>query len=653
MKQINLYLVFKSIMVLLLVTLPWLNATYSDLIEPEKITSDLSFYEINTCEVSAAEFLMKNPNTIYQDHYYFTLNNYSSIACFGQVAGVSQVGQDFYIAIGTNSLISTLIQGLFWIICISLISKNKENTSNKRFFSELSVVLTSLLFTYQFFSEVRFYEKTFYLLDMSQANSYMLLFIILYFIIKNLSQIITNRTQTMINYLPFMYLFVGTFSGLNVNLFLFVFVYFGIQRVFNGDIKTKYLYLSGLLTLFWTINAIGDNFSFKPDKIRGLTSSFFSYRTTLAWSLVFFFSVVGIYFIFKESSKYFDLLVFRNNLFYTSTLLIIFGYVGANNPFINFLNYFYLGQEKMGTSQSNPFEFNEWSEKLAWRGFTSSAETSGEFYALAIIFIVFYILVNNKVDTRSILMLPVPAMGLYFSNNRTAFLLLLLGLFLVITNKFEIKKKYMFLSLGAVALLFAFFIGLDKFTYSYSYQSIFIQSNLNTITDSGSTYQNYLNLNYQNDNVYTILFSTFTFIGYILNRSELWGLFIARYNPNYFEYLFGSGPYNFGQFYSEVKIQDTSSFLMPHSSLLSFIIFFGIIGTAFLIYNLGKIFYLDYENINKKGRYLIVFILFNLIKSDSINYIYSAVTYYFLIFYILKAQGKLFSKNEDSNSLSL
>ena len=77
------------------------------------------------------------------------------------------------------------------------------------------------------------------------------------------------------------------------------------------------------------------------------------------------------------------------------------------------------------------------------------------------------------------------------------------------------------------------------------------------------------------------------------------------------------------------------------------------VGTAFLIYKLGKIFYLNYENINKKGRYLIVFILFNLVKSDSINYIYSAVTYYFLIFYILKAQGKLFSKNEESNSLSL
>ena len=148
-------------MVLLLVILPWLNATYNDLIEPEKITSDLSFYEINTCEVSTAEFLMKNPNTIYQDHYYFTLNNYSSIACFGQIAGVSQVGQDFYIAIGTNSLISTLLQGVFWIICISLISKSKENTPNKRFFSELSAGVTSLLFTYLFFSEVRFYEKTF------------------------------------------------------------------------------------------------------------------------------------------------------------------------------------------------------------------------------------------------------------------------------------------------------------------------------------------------------------------------------------------------------------------------------------------------------------------------------------------------------------
>lgn len=652
MKQINLYLILKSIIVLLLAILPWLNATYSDLIEPEKITSDLSFYEINTCEVSLAEFLMKNPNTIYQDHYYFTLNNYSSIACFGQIAGVSQVGQDFYIAIGTNSLISTLIQGVFWIICISLISKNKENASNKRFFSELSVLVTSLLFTYLFFSEVRFYEKTFYLLDMSLANSYLFLFIIIYFITKNLSQIITDRTQTIINYLPFMYLLVGSFSGLNVNLFLFVFVYFGIQRVFNGDIKSKYLYLSGLLILFWTINAIGDNFSFKPDKIRGLTSSFFSYRTTLAWSLVFFFTVVGIYFLFKDSSKYFDLLVFRNNLFYTCTLLILIGYIGANNPFINFLNYFYLGQEKMGTSQSNPFEVNEWSEKLAWRGFTSSAETSGEFYALVIIFIVFYICLNNKVDTKSILMLPVPAIGLYFSNNRTAFLLLLFGFILIISDKFKIKKKYKVLSLSAVAFLFALFIGLEKFTYSYSFQSVFVQSNLYTVSDSGSTYQNYLNQKYQNDNFYTIVFSTLSFLGYILNRSELWGIYIARYNPNYFEYLFGSGPFNFGQFYSEVKIQDTSSFLMPHSSLLIFILFFGVIGTALLIYKIGKIFYLNYKIINKKGRYLIVFILFNLIKSDSINFIYSAVTYYFLMFYILKAQGKLFLKNKDSNSLS-
>ena len=173
--------IIKLIFISFVAIFPFFLSNYSDNVTPEKITSDLRFYEINTCEVSAAEFLMKNPNTIYQDHYYFTLNNYSSIACFGQIAGVSQVGQDFYIAIGTNSIISTLIQGVFWIICISLISKNKENISNKGFFSELSVGVTSLLFTYLFFSEVRFYEKTFYLLDMSQTNSYMLLFIVLYF----------------------------------------------------------------------------------------------------------------------------------------------------------------------------------------------------------------------------------------------------------------------------------------------------------------------------------------------------------------------------------------------------------------------------------------------------------------------------------------
>ena len=42
----------KLILVLLFLFLPWSIADYTDNLEPERVTSDLSFYEINTCKGS-------------------------------------------------------------------------------------------------------------------------------------------------------------------------------------------------------------------------------------------------------------------------------------------------------------------------------------------------------------------------------------------------------------------------------------------------------------------------------------------------------------------------------------------------------------------------------------------------------------------------
>ena len=41
-----------------------------------------------------------------------------------------------------------------------------------------------------------------------------------------------------------------------------------------------------------------------------------------------------------------------------------------------------------------------------------------------------------------------------------------------------------------------------------------------------STYLNLINSKYGVEKVFTLLFSIFTFLGYVLNRSELWGLFL-------------------------------------------------------------------------------------------------------------------------------
>ena len=86
-------------------------------VSAEKITSDLSFYEINTCNVTLSSFLLNNTNTIYQNHYKFEANSYSSIRCFGKITGVSQIGHDFVISVGTNSfepLFKVCFDYYFW-----------------------------------------------------------------------------------------------------------------------------------------------------------------------------------------------------------------------------------------------------------------------------------------------------------------------------------------------------------------------------------------------------------------------------------------------------------------------------------------------------------------------------------------------------------
>ena len=70
----------------------------------------------------------------------------------------------------------------------------------------------------------------------------------------------------------------------------------------------------------------------------------------------------------------------------------------------------------------------------------------------------------------------------------------------------------------------------------------------------------------------------------------LWGLFFARYNPSIYEFLLGTGPLNLSKHYSEIGVSnydairnDTKNFaletfLLPHSSLLNMLLYFGLIG---------------------------------------------------------------------------
>ena len=137
---------------------PFSISDYTDSVIPEKITSDLAFYEINTCKISLNEFLIHNLNVVYQDHYKIRFNNYSSIGCFGQITGIDQIGYTFYISIGTNTIVNIFLQSFIWILIISFIPRKKINEKIK-FLDQMLLSFVSLLLCLLVYSEKRYYDN--------------------------------------------------------------------------------------------------------------------------------------------------------------------------------------------------------------------------------------------------------------------------------------------------------------------------------------------------------------------------------------------------------------------------------------------------------------------------------------------------------------
>ena len=74
-------------LICLLIFIFSLNANYFDDIYAQTVSQeDITFYEIYPCQVSLVEFLIANPESIYQNHYRFVPYENSSIECFGRIS---------------------------------------------------------------------------------------------------------------------------------------------------------------------------------------------------------------------------------------------------------------------------------------------------------------------------------------------------------------------------------------------------------------------------------------------------------------------------------------------------------------------------------------------------------------------------------------
>ena len=629
--MVKKYLNLKTLILVIIFVVPWVFFGTNE-VSAEKITSDLRFYEINTCKISLSAFLLENPNVIYQDHYKIRFNNYSSIKCFGTITGIDQIGHDFYISIGTNSFLNIFFQTILMCTILSFFNyKYKYKISLKEIGSSL---LSSALITFSVLVEERFYLKSLYFFDYQEINYRVSLFIFI-FLNTLLLYIFTKGFESkIINTVPYLFLFQNVFGGFNFYLYFLYLVPKGIFRlIFKKKLFIKPLYLFFIL-LLWVNNSYQKEYFLDPDKIRGFSSSIFSQGSIFVWSLILVFSINGLFSIFQKYSQMLNLEVFKNNFFYSGTLLLLFGFLGSHLPVINFMNYYYFGQNKFGINRTTLFEVNEWGERLAWRGFSPSAETSGEFFAFGILFYLLAIISNKFIFKKiDLLYISIFTIGLLSSNNRAALVSVLFCLLLFLYVKKVFNKKFLNLFFVLCSILFLFLIGFNNLNYPLEYyiESVLSDAKYYALADYSSSL-NYLN-NLNDNGVINFVFYTFSLFGFLINRSELWGIFFARYNPSLQEFLFGTGLNNLGQLYGEVNIKNTSSFLLPHSSFLDLIVFVGMLNTIFILI----IIVLNIKSSLNRGEFIFsilsIFALTNLFKSDSLFY-FSSFSLYLLVFYI-------------------
>ena len=630
--------------IICIILLPWLNTDIQNEYSISEVRQEnISFYEINPCKISIVQFIRNNIESIYQNHYYFRPNDKSPIQCFGRVAGVTVMQKEletqFIISIGTNSLINILFQGLFWVFIFSLVPKNtKLSTSNYKF-KNTSILILSYLFTYSIYGESRFYENNLYEFDFSNIRSYLFIFLAYFLISKNLIDVYEERSENLINYIPFIFIFTFIFSGFNFSFLSSIFLYLGLVSYFSREGNSKFNFIYLFLSIWWLINSNG-SFYFNIGKLRGFTSSVYEFNANLFWIIFLYLLLKGVYKFYIENKRYFNLDSFVKNLSFSSFFLLFFGITSANIPLINFFNYYFFGLQRYGVESKTPFALDEFGVRVSWRGIFPSSETIGEFYGIVLLFLLFRIVKSDKLRSTDYLGVLSAALGLYLSDNRTTmvlvFVLSIIYLFLIYFPSLFNKKGILIL---LFLLPFSFIsIFLMSSGYEFASNSVIAQAMTFQFDSIYSSYLKLLSNGTESESAFSYIFGFFSSIAFFLNRSEMWGLFFSRFNPTFMELLFGSGPLNFGQLYGEVVVNDPESFLLPHSSILSYIVFLGIIPMIFLF-----LFFIIQLLNNKRNYEFIIFVTFifvNLIKNDSLNYTVSFI-FYSILYLVLKNKTRL------------
>lgn len=661
MKLINKY-ILTSFLLITIIVFPFWNESSKNIYPAIEVNdSSIGYYQSTTCNISLLNVAMNNYGN--KLNLRFNNNNYAGIECFGKVTGLDKVNDLYIISIGTNSNLSFLLQSTIWILLLLLISKFKFHIKNINF---LYIFLLSVFFTFQQFSEERFYSQVnrYFDLSLSFYNYYLINnFLIFYLIFVFVSIFFENNKSIIINYFPYMFLFIGAFNGFNLNFFSLLLSYMGVKALFEKKINIKLNLIFLIFALFWSQTRRDTVTFFDTDKLNGFVNSSNNNSSLFFWIVLFWLIINGLVYLYKESNL--DLKILNYSLLISVNFIVILGLLGAAFPLANFFNFIIFGQNKRGINSLASVDGN------TWRGFSASAESIGEFFAFTLLF--FFIMVYLKkieISKYTALLLILPIYGLYESNNFAAVLSLILVSFAIVAmsylNKNKLNKVVIILSL---IILFGSYLIINRLGFEYvSTQLLYeasLHSNLFTYLSSeaksveitkyfdAGQIQSLLNIENQGQGSSLLIFlstiyeqslfnlpyipnlvTIISFVSIVINRNEMWGIFTAKYNPNLIESLFGNGPYQLNNYLYNLKIRldvpegKLNALYLPHSSFLDILVFFGFFGLLmFLFFNF---YVLKQKSTNPEYKFLLIFIILNFAKSDSLLYLNSFVLLAFI-----------------------
>lgn len=616
-----------------------------------KIINDnsIGYFQTNTCDITFTDVLIKNYKN---EDVVYKFNNYTGIDCYGKITGLDKVNNKFFIYIGMNNILNFIHQSLLWVMIFAFYSKQNIFKRNLSF----RILIIPIFFIFQFIGEKEFYSSIgSNYSDVVNTSNYFLLSIATAYLILVilLNGLIPDNLSNLIYFLPFTFLLNGTYLGMNMNIYIILVCVIGIQKVTNYKNLNLFFILFSIL---WIFNFEEKNMFFDVDKIRGFINSSTSLNSFMFWLIIIFLFFIGIYRIFFEklNTINFDKLILNSLI--SGTLICFFGYISTIHSSLNLFSYYYFGLNKQAMKTLSSVEGN------AWRGLSPSAELIGEYFAFTLlIFIINKIHKQQKISIYEVGMVLVNIYGLYRSNNRAAtsmlFAIITIYLINILIPKYRSVLFFLIFIVLITSLIFIFeydyetgsqlliaesvrgsnidipydqATGVDKFFLESDYLTLInYKNNLERLTTTQiNIIESFVSEN--NINFIPHPISLVSISSVFINRTIKWGDFMSRYNPDLEKLLFGYGPQQLSDYHNgHLGGSFKDGLYLPHSSLLVFIIFYGITGLILFTIWISKRNNLFDSPFN--SGIIFLFFIINLLKSDSLLYINSFFLFFFAI----------------------